>query len=326
MDDHDKALIAASLAGMSRRTALKGLGLGLVAGTGIGGLFSRNAVAAGRYAAIARTGAWATGGTAAMKAIASYPDPFTGSDAVCELTCQQILGPCYAPKAPVRQDISEAEPGIPMRMAFQLVQADGCTPLEGAEVEVWHTSMEGAYSAEDVEGGTICTNDNQHAIQGYAFRGRAISDPSGKLLFDACYPGWYGGRALHVHLIVRPKENAGEDHTRNLVSVTQLYFPDELSAEVFSEVPGYRDLGQPSVTNTNDNVLRSVGGDVTPYLFGIRQMQDGAMLASKTIAVSTASSCGSRQMGGPGGRRGGPPGGMRGFGGPFGGRPPAGNQ
>lgn len=314
MDNQRRSPLVTSPAALSRRKALQGLGMGLVAGSGIAHMLARTSVAAERYAGIPRTGAWAIGGTAAMRAKASYPDPFLAGDAACELTCQQILGPCYAPKAPVRQDISEAEPGIPMRMAFRLVQADGCTPLQGAEVEVWHTSADGVYSAEDVEGGTVCTNGNQHAIQGYAFRGRAISDNAGKLRFDACYPGWYGGRALHIHLVVRQKENAGETHTQNLVSVTQLYFPDELSAEVFSEVAGYRDLGQPSVTNRNDNVLRSVGGDVTPYLFGVAQMPDGAMQVHKTIAISTDTSCGSRAMGGGRGRRGGP----------FGGRPPFG--
>lgn len=286
---------------ISRRTALNGLGLGVVAGyTGVNTAFGQTP---GGIVRAAPAGAWATGGTAAMLGAATYPDPFTRVDSACTLTCQQILGPCWAPKAPVRQDISEAEPGIPMRMALQLVQADGCTPIAGAEVEVWHSNIEGAYSAEDVEAGDFCTQGNQHAIAGYFFRGRAVSDAAGKLTFDGCYPGWYGGRALHVHLLVRPAANVGEAHTQNVSSVTQLYYPDELSEEIFGEVEGYRDLGQPDTTNATDIVLRSVGGDVAPYLFGVEQMADGAMLTWKKIAISTEQTCGSRQMGFPGGGR-----------------------
>jgi protocatechuate 3,4-dioxygenase beta subunit len=213
------------------------------------------------------------------------------------LTCQQILGPCWAPKAPVRQDISEGEPGIPMRMALRLVRSDGCTPLAGTEVEVWHTNRDGVYSADDVEGGDVCTQGDPAAAKGYFFRGRAVSDASGKVVFDGCYPGWYGGRALHVHLLARPPANVGEATTGNVSTVTQLYFPDVLSEEVFSAVPGYRDLGQPAVTNASDNILRGMS-DPAPYIFGIEQMVDGAMLAWKTIAISAGESCGSRSMGG----------------------------
>jgi protocatechuate 3,4-dioxygenase beta subunit len=289
-----------ALPAVSRRGALGGLGAGLLAG--FGGVTDVSAQSAADAWPIQRSGAWATGGTAAMHGITGYPDPFARADSSCTLTCQQILGPCWAPKAPVRQDISEAEPGIPMRMALRLVQADGCTPIEGAEVEVWHSNIDGVYSAEDAEGGAFCTSGNEHALAGYFMRGRAVSDLAGKLVFDACYPGWYGGRAVHIHLLVRPPGDAGDAHTRNAVSVTQLYFPDELSEEIFAEVAGYRDLGQPETTNATDGVIRSAGGDVTPYLFGVDQLDDGAMLAWKTLAISTEQSCGSRQMGGFGGR------------------------
>src|SRR4051812_4584604 len=43
------------------------------------------------------TGSWATGGTAAMLAASSYPNPFaSGIGSVCNLTCEATLGPCYA--------------------------------------------------------------------------------------------------------------------------------------------------------------------------------------------------------------------------------------
>lgn len=305
---------------ISRRKAMQGLGAGLVAGYAAPSELAAQTVesptqAAGAIARSAPSGQWATGGTAAMRAISSYPDPFARADTSCSLTCQQILGPCWAPRAPVRQDISEGEPGLPLRMALRLVQADGCTPIVGTEVEVWHSSMDGFYSAEDVEAGSFCTQGDQHATASYFFRGRAVSDAAGKLVFDGCFPGWYGGRAVHVHLLARPAANVGATTTENLSTVTQLYFPDVLTEEVFAEVAGYRDHGQPDTMNANDNVLRSLG-DASPYTFGIEQMADGAMLAWKTISISSSETCGSRQMGPGGGFGGGGfgPGGPGGFG------------
>ena len=266
-NDHD-------IPGTSRRRALKGLGAGLVAGAAGASVSRALAQSADAIVRGAPSGAWATGGTAAMQAAARYPDPFARPDSVCSLTCQQILGPCWAPRAPVRQDISEGEPGIPMRMALRLVESDGCTPMAGTEIEVWHTNMAGAYSADDVEGGDFCRMGNPDAQNGYFFRGRAVADAAGKVVFDGCFPGWYGGRALHVHLLARPPANAGEATTDNVSTVTQLYFPDNLSEEIFSSVPGYRDLGQPDVMNATDNVLGRLD-DPAPYIFGIEQMADG---------------------------------------------------
>jgi hypothetical protein len=98
--------------GVSRRAARNGLGKGFVAGcAGMSRAFGQatGAVPFTEIRRAAPSGAWATGGTAAMRAAATYPDPFQRIDAVCSLTCQQILGPCWAPKAAVRQDISEIE-------------------------------------------------------------------------------------------------------------------------------------------------------------------------------------------------------------------------
>jgi protocatechuate 3,4-dioxygenase beta subunit len=274
---------------IGRRRALQGIGAGVLVGaTGLG--IGTKLLATGSPAAAAN---WATTGTKAMLKAASYPDPFVVADQACSVTCEQILGPCYAPTAPLRQDISEGEPGIPMRLAFRLIDADSCAPLEGAEVEIWHTSRDGYYSAEDVEAGDFCTSGNERATASYFFRGRAIADPDGRIDFDSCFPGWYGGRAIHIHLLVRLPEHAGEANTRNLQTVTQLYFPDELIREVFDGVEGYAERGQPDMSNSRDSVLRRADS-TEGFTFGVERMEDGAMIAWKTISVSAGEQCGSR--------------------------------
>lgn len=268
-----------------RRRSLKLIGGSVVAGSTILGGCSNTA-----SASAANT--WATGGTAAMRS-ASYPDPFTFAEEACSLTCEQILGPCWAPRTPVRQDISEGADGIPLRMAFRLIDAADCAPIPGAELEIWHTTPGGVYTADDVQGGEFCTNGDEDAVASYAFRGRGIADDDGRVTFDSCFPGWYGGRALHVHLLVRMPEHAGEASTANMQTVTQFYFPDELTTEICDSVPGYVERGQPDRMNTDDGVLRRAGA-ITPYTFGIERMDDGAMLAWKTIALSVGERCGFR--------------------------------
>jgi protocatechuate 3,4-dioxygenase beta subunit len=301
---------------ISRRVALQGvgLGLGLLAGcsgendggaTGADAGDDAAAGSGGQGSGEGSAGAWAIGGTALL-ASAAYPDPFEASGESCALTCILTQGPCWAPSAPLRQDISEGEPGIPMRLILRVLQADACTPVSGAEVEIWYCNTDGVYSAEDVEGGDFCTGGDEAALAGYFFRGRAISDDAGKVTFDGCFPGWYSGRSIHIHLLVRPADSAGESTTTSAVAISQLFFPEALTQEIFESVAGYVDRGQPDTGFDTDNVLTSVE-DITPYVLDYERQSDGVLLAWKNIVISTTESCGS-SGGGPGG--GSPPGGM----------------
>ncbi len=256
------------------------------------------------------TRAWATGGTAAMKSAASYPDPFTSGAATCSLTCTVTQGPCWAPTAPQRQDISEAQPGIPLRLALRVVEADGCTPVEGAEVEIWHCDIRGIYSAKDVENVGFCTGNDAAALAAYYFRGRQITGANGSLVFDTCYPGWYASRAIHIHFVVRRAAHAGESTTTGSTVISQFFFPEDLTTSIFSSVEGYKDRGQPDTTLASDTVIGSLG-DKEPYILDYAQMSDGAMLAWKTIAISDTDACGATGggMGAGGGGQGGPGGG-----------------
>lgn len=294
---------------LSRRTALKGLSLSLASSF----VAVKPSYGADTEASFAP---WSGGGTAAMLDAANYPDPFQTQGSICNLTCQLIQGPCWAPSAPFRQDISEGEPGIPMRMAFQLVQDDGCSPVVGAEIEIWYCNVDGKYSGHDVEVKGFCTANNTHALENYFFRGRAVTDAQGKVIFDGCYPGWYTGRSVHVHLMVRKADHLGESSSVNAVATTQLLFPEAVTKDIFASHEDYLYRGQPDTISSTDNVLFGLD-DVEPYYFEIDQMQDGAMLAWKTIVISDSEQCGS--TGFPGG-----PGGDGSFGRPEGGGPPGG--
>ena len=216
---------------------------------------------------------WATGGTSSMTG--NYPDPFSdGIGTTCTLTCAATLGPCYA-NTLERMDISEGQSGLPVRLAFLIID-EACNPIDGAEIDIWHTSATGLYSGEDAS--NMCTFGDAEARAGRWFRGVQTTDSSGRADFDTCFPGWYSGRTIHIHFTIRV---GGTEYV-----TSQLFFDDSLSDEIIATQPIYSDRGARDTTNTNDNVIRSA--DIEDYVFRTERMPDGAMLASKAIVIRSS--------------------------------------
>jgi hypothetical protein len=72
-------------------------------------------------------------------------------------------------------------------------------------------------------------------------------------------PGWYSGRAVHIHFKVRtnPASNTGTEFT------SQLFFDDDLSAEIFTTWSLYSEKGTQDVTNDHDNIFADSNGQLT---------------------------------------------------------------
>lgn len=225
--------------------------------------------------------AWATGGTAAMTALASYPNPFQAApDPSCTPTCSMVLGPCHDDQAPDRQDISEGEVGLPMRFGLRIVD-DECTPVSGADVDIWHTDASGIYSSETSDAPDFCVGDNPVALAKRFFRGHQITDENGVAWFNSCFPGWYAVRAIHIHVTVRRLGRNGDEYL-----TTQLAFLTSLVDDVCTTHPDYEARGLPAVTNTTDGVFPAEGYE--KYAMETQRMSDGAMLAWKTLIIRSA--------------------------------------
>ncbi|MFP2929192.1 protocatechuate 3,4-dioxygenase [Pyxidicoccus sp. 3LG] len=313
---------------MTRRRVLRGMGLTLAAlplarlalacgeGTGDPATGGETETDAGTDAGTGSAGAWATGGTAAMTLASSYPNPFaSGSGATCALTCAATLGPCYATTLE-RKDISEGHDGLPVRLAFRVVD-ESCNPIQGATVDIWHTAAEGLYSGEDAS--DFCTSGDATARANRWFRGVQTTDADGRVDFDTCFPGWYSSRTIHIHFTIRLN---GTEYV-----TSQLFFEDDLCDDIIANQPLYNTRGQRDTTNQNDTVVSADA--VSDYIFQTERMADGAMLAWKTLVIRSSldsAQCsipgGSGGGGGPGGP---PPGGDGGMGPPpgwDGGMPP----
>ena len=219
---------------------------------------------------------WASGGTAAMTDKASYPDPFVTPPASCALVATTTLGPCTTASDLVREDISEGFRGLPVRLALRVVDT-ACNPLVGAVVKVWHTNVVGTYSG-DTPSPAQCILTPGAEAQNF-HRGVQMTSSTGTAFFDTCFPGWYRGRAIHIHFQIR----MGAASTR----VSQLFFPEDVTARIFATHPDYKPFGQPDTTHGSDGVLRAIAAnDRSRLIVDVARMTDGAMLASKVVAVT----------------------------------------
>jgi protocatechuate 3,4-dioxygenase beta subunit len=217
-----------------------------------------------------------SGGT--KSAPSSLPAPVFRAQPNCITTGCKTLGPCHLDGVGRRADISEGFPGLPVRVSLRIVDAANCAPIPGAEIELWHTNAGGYYSGKDTP--SMCTLDNSEAVASTAFRGSRVTNAEGRADFLTVYPGWYGGRTVHIHMraLVGSQE----------LLVSQLLFDDALSDLIFADHPDYAGRGERKTKNGNDGVFDA--SEVSQYIFDVEKA-DGVLQATYTIGVDRSRSC-----------------------------------
>jgi protocatechuate 3,4-dioxygenase beta subunit len=157
----------------------------------------------------------------------------------CVLLPEKTAGPFPLDEQFERRDVSEGVPGHPVRLGLRVVD-ETCSPVPGAAVEIWHCDATGDYSAFADGGG------GKDAGPGTTFlRGTQTSDEAGIVEFLTIYPGWYRGRAVHVHL--RVHLGGG------VVLTSQLFFDEDYTAGVHADEP-YAEFGPPDTSNAEDRI------------------------------------------------------------------------
>ncbi len=183
---------------------------------------------------------------------------------ICILTPEQMEGPFYLDDELVRADITEGLPGSSMALTLTIVDAEACTPIPDAAVDVWHTDALGRYSGFASGGGGDDTT---------FMRGSQTTDASGVVAFTTIYPGWYEGRSVHIHV----KVHVGGE----VVHTGQLYFDDALTDDVHAHAPYDEHEGE-RTSNAQDAIYRSGGLESTLDVVG----SGGALDASITLGVA----------------------------------------
>jgi protocatechuate 3,4-dioxygenase beta subunit len=191
--------------------------------------------------------------------------PTTGSS-TCVLTAALTEGPYFVDEMLNRSDIrtdpvtGAVSSGIPLTLAFNVSRVAGgaCTPLTGAYLDVWHCDSGGVYS--DVSG------SSRKFLRGYQ-----ITDANGVAAFTTVYPGWYSGRAVHIHFKLRLFAGS----TRTYEFTSQFFMDDSLSDSVYTLSP-YSSRGTRTTRNANDGIYNSLSStDKTALTLQTSKTADG---------------------------------------------------
>lgn len=164
-------------------------------------------------------------------------DP-TVTPSSCVVTNTETAGP-YPTKKPadfIMQNIVSDRAGTTTTLKIYVRNINnGCAIIKDAIVDVWHCDAEGSYS----EYGTDATK--------HFLRGRQNTDANGMAAWKTVFPGWYQGRAPHIH--VQVFNSAG-----NSLLITQIAFPKAECDKIYSQ-GAYASRGLQSTTNERDGIF-----------------------------------------------------------------------
>ena len=193
-----------------------------------------------RRSTLVRAGGIAAVALGASSLASETADAGEQSALACVLAPEMTEGPYYLDGDKVRRNITEGLPGAPLSLRLSVLDASTCKPIKGATVDIWHASAGGKYSGEEA-------NDTV----GLTFlRGIQRTDARGLALFQSVYPGWYPGRAVHIHV----KVHVGGD----VVHTGQVFFRDSFTDAVYRRAP-YRARGTRDMRNADDSIFLDGG-------------------------------------------------------------------
>lgn len=186
-----------------------------------------------------------TGGTTTPGSTTTTTGTTTGS---CVVTDTETDGPypLYNSRGSALQrvDIREGKTGLQLDMTITVKNVNNsCAVLPNARVDIWYCDKDGYYSGYTNSGYLGTQNNTTRTF----LRGLQYADAAGQVKFTGVYPGWYQGRAVHMHVQVYV------DNTLKLTS--QIAFPEDINTAVFN-TDLYKAHGQSPLKNSGDNILR----------------------------------------------------------------------
>lgn len=166
------------------------------------------------------------------------------SNSDCAVTPSETVGPYPSLTDLIRSDVREGKPGTDLALTIKVVNVNGaCAPVSGMNVEIWSCDHAGNYSSYGSQAG-----------QTY-LRGIQTTNVNGEATFTTIYPGWYQGRATHIHVEI----------TRNnqSIKVTQIAFPESVNNTVHTSGV-YASRGVNPTTNARDGIFAdSLASEIT---------------------------------------------------------------
>jgi protocatechuate 3,4-dioxygenase beta subunit len=195
-----------------------------------------------------------------------------------------------------------AQDGVPLELTINVLE--GGEPLSGVAVDIWHANAHGLYSDESSQaaGGGTSGGDTsgENYLRGYQItgkdRGIKAAPVAGQVSFKTIWPGWYTGRAIHIHVRVRKLS----EHGATIAGyTTQIFFSDADNEAVLSGAAPYNARSPQSdpTTDENDTVLRSA--DIATNVVAVAGNLSDGFTATFTIDLNNAEVAASGSLGRP---------------------------
>jgi protocatechuate 3,4-dioxygenase beta subunit len=199
----------------------------------------------------------------------------TGTDDSCTQVPEETAGPypgdgtnganALALTGIVRRDIrsslagaSGVAEGVPLTVTLTIVDGqNGCQPIAGYAVYLWHCDRGGNYSMYSA----AVVNESY-------LRGVQETDANGQVTFTTIFPGCYSGRWPHIHFEVYPSL-AVATSGNNKAATSQLALPEDACVDTYA-TEGYEASvnNLASISLETDNVFSDGAELETPTISG----------------------------------------------------------
>ncbi|KAF8915663.1 Intradiol ring-cleavage dioxygenase [Mucidula mucida] len=168
----------------------------------------------------------------------------------CVLTPVVTEGPYYHKQGhPLRTNIAELQPGLLLLLDIGVIDVETCTPMENVLVDIWQANATGHYAGHPLPHPHLVDEKPQVGgkrsglLSAYPrtkheetwLRGAWPTNANGVVQFITIFPGYYTGRATHIHTKVFPEWTALPNGTFDggrLSHVGQFFFDDEVNSVV----------------------------------------------------------------------------------------------
>ncbi|KAH8589219.1 Intradiol ring-cleavage dioxygenase [Bisporella sp. PMI_857] len=189
------------------------------------------------------------------------------ANSTCLLSPEGEEGPYYVKGEYIRSDISEDQVGVDVVWDLQFVDIETCDPIENLTSDIWHCNATGVYA------GVVATgngNENDASNINKTFlRGLQTSDSEGVVQYTSIFPGYYSGRATHVHVETHLNGTILPNGTYtggSTAHIGQFFFDQDLITEVNTLSP-YSENTNTLTTNADDRVVQGeLANDSDPFL------------------------------------------------------------